>query len=196
MTSCGAYCISLEYWWYIQFPFNIRERTLKHLKKGDENVISINVLEYVTVIINYCAAVTIVKSGIMDDPNPVIRFITDNTSALNWTLHTSKSSIIGRALARFFCGLLIGSPVGINAKWIGTHENVIADKISRFDPSSCHIKSFNKLTQEYPQLVPCRFFRPNPDLLSMIWDILLNKKCPDLKQVATLKQQGFGKLVS
>ena len=102
LESCGAYCFPLKYWWYIRFPLSIRERTIKYLKKGDENVISINVLKYVTVIINYCAVVTIVKSGITDDPNPVIRFITDNTSALNWTLHTSKSSIIGRALARFF----------------------------------------------------------------------------------------------
>jgi hypothetical protein len=55
--------------------------------------------------------------------------VTDNTSALNWTLHTSKKSIIGRALARFFCGLLIGSNVWVNAKWISTTENVIADKL-------------------------------------------------------------------
>jgi hypothetical protein len=39
--------------------------------------------------------------------------------------------MIGRALARFLCGLLIGSNVGVNAKWINTTENKIAEKISR-----------------------------------------------------------------
>jgi hypothetical protein len=46
-------------------------------------------------------------------------------------LHTSKKSIIGRTMARFFFGLLIGLNIGINAKWISTIENVIAEKISR-----------------------------------------------------------------
>ena len=194
LTSGGAYCIPLKYWWYVYFPEQIRLRTIKYLKKNDENLVSINVLEFVVIIINYCVAVTIVKSGITTDPHPVIRLITDNTSALNWTLHTSKTSLIGRALARFFCGMLIDSPVGINAKWIGTHGNVIADKISRFDPSSCELESFAKLKQEYPQLEPCRSFQLNQDLLSMIWNILLTKKCPDLKQVEALKLKGFGKL--
>jgi hypothetical protein len=48
-------------------------------------------------------------------------------------LHTSKKSNIGRALARFFCGLLIGWNVGVNATWISTIENVIADKILRLN---------------------------------------------------------------
>ena len=46
-------------------------------------------------------------------------------------MHTCKKSIIGRALARFFCGLLIGSEVGINAKWISTEANKIADEIEK-----------------------------------------------------------------
>jgi hypothetical protein len=66
-----------------------------------------------------------------DDLHPVVLCVTDNTSALNWTLHTSKKSMIVRALARFFCGLLIGSNIGINAKWMSMIKNVIADKISR-----------------------------------------------------------------
>ena len=37
----------------------------------------------------------------------------DNISAKKWTMHTSKKFIIGRALARFFCGILIGSDIGI-----------------------------------------------------------------------------------
>ena len=80
---------------------------------------------------NYCAfLVVFVTCKVNDGPHPVVLCVTDNTSALNWTLHTSKKSIIGRALAIFFCSLLIGSDIGVNAKWISTIENVITDKIS------------------------------------------------------------------
>jgi len=92
----------------------------------DETFISINCLEYVTIIVNYCAAISVfAEDNITIDPHPVVLCVTDNISAKNWTVHTSKKSLIGRALARFFCGLLIGSNVGINATWISTHANKI-----------------------------------------------------------------------
>ncbi len=95
----------------------------------DESLISINCHKYFTIIINYCASlVAFAIQKVNNDPHPIVLCITDDTSALNWTLHTSKKSRIGRALARFFCGLLIGSNVGVNAKWISTVENEIADK--------------------------------------------------------------------
>ncbi len=68
---------------------------------------------------------------INNDPHPVVLCVMYNTSSLNWTLNTSKKLIIGRILARFFHGLLIGSNVGVNAKWFSTTDNIIADKISR-----------------------------------------------------------------
>jgi hypothetical protein len=71
----------------------------------------------VTEIINYCAAITaLLESNTYSNSHPVVLCIMDNTSTKNWTLHTSKKSIFGRALARFFCGLLIGPALGINAK--------------------------------------------------------------------------------
>ncbi len=116
------------------FPKEVVERTLLHLKDNSNRMfISINCLKYVTIILNYCASLVVFEScKVNNDPHPVVLCVTDNTSALNWTLHTSKKSTIGRALARFFCGHLIGSNVGINAKWISTIKNMIADKISRF----------------------------------------------------------------
>jgi len=105
--------------------------------------------------------VTFASRKVNDDPYPVILCVTDNTSALNWTLHTSKKSMIGRALARFFCGLLIGSDVGVNAKWISTIENLIADKISRLkalidtnpkSSSSIPTYDYANLQQEHAEL--------------------------------------------
>ena len=153
---------------------------------------------------NYCASlVTFASKKINDDPYPVVLCVTDNTSALNWALHTSKKSSIGRALARFFCGLLIGSNVGVNAKWISTIENVIADKISRLkanvgtnpeSSSSVNTYDYANLQQEHVELKACASFQPSRKLLSLIWEILLTQKCPDLKQILSLKPQDLGKL--
>jgi hypothetical protein len=133
LLACGGYSVTLKFWWHLNFPKEVVERTLLHLKDiSDKNFISINCLEYVTIIIDYCAALTSLASNkINNDPHPVVMCVTNNTSALNWTLHTSKKLVIGRALARLFCGLLIGSDMGINAKWISTIKNVTANKISR-----------------------------------------------------------------
>ncbi len=133
LVACGGYSITLGFWWHLTFPKEVVKRTLLHLKdNSDKQFILINCLEYVTIILNYYASLVMFSSHkVNDDPHPVVLCVTDNTSALNWTLHTSKKSPIGRSLARFFCGLLIGSNVGVNAKWISTIENVLANKILR-----------------------------------------------------------------
>jgi hypothetical protein len=96
LVACGGYSITLGFWWHLLFPKEVVERTLLHLKdNSSKRFISINCLEYVTIILNYCASlVTFATREVNDDPYPVVLCVTDNTSALNWTLHTSKKSII------------------------------------------------------------------------------------------------------
>jgi hypothetical protein len=99
---------------------------------------------------------------INDNPHPFALCITDNTSMLNWTLHMSKLLTIGRALARLFCGLLIGSRVRISAKWISTINNKIANKISRLkgtnSPSTNSFTyDYSNLQQEHEELKACIF---------------------------------------
>ena len=201
LTACGGYSLQLKFVWHQFFPEEILLRTLLHMKENDDGTfVSINCLEYVTVIINYCAALTVLSTEkVTDDPHPVILSITDNTSALNWTLHTSKKSLIGRALARFFCGLMIDSPLGVTSIWISTHKNEVSDRISRLKKSKLPTSPFfsidyKNLQQNYPELKTCRFFAPSPELLSSLWNILLTKKCPSLEQIKTLRQQGLGKV--
>jgi hypothetical protein len=205
LLACGGYSITLKFWWHFTFPSDVVERTLLHLKNNsDGSFISINCLEYFTIIVNYCASLVVFASQkINDDPHPVVLCVTDNTSALNWTLHTSKKSRIGRALARFFCGLLIGSNVGVNAKWISTVENIIADKISRLKKltstdSTSHPShntyDYAKLQQEHKELKACNSFQPSHKLVSLLSEILLTGNCPDLKQILKLRQQDLGKL--
>ncbi len=47
-------------------------------------LVPINILEFVMVIINYCAALHVVwTSPVIDDPHPVILNVIDNSSALS-----------------------------------------------------------------------------------------------------------------
>ncbi len=181
------------------------KQTPLHLKaNSDETLISINCLEYFTIIVNYCASLVVFSTQkVNNDPHPVVLCVTDNTSGINWTLHTSKKSSIGRALARFFCGLLIGSNIGINAKWISTVKNEVADKILRLkkltttdskSSSTHHTYDYTNLQQEHKELKACIFFQPSHKLVSLLLDILLTGKCPDLNLILNLKPQDLGKL--
>ena len=204
LLACGGYSLALQFWWHLDFPAEIISRTLLHIpNEKDERFISINCLEYVTIIVNYCAALIFYAENKSDndDPHPVVLCVTDNMSAKKWTTHTCKKSRIGRALARFFCGLLIGSGVGINSTWISTKDNTIADEISRLkkststnNPTSKPSYNYSELQQNYEELKACTFFQPSQELLSLIWEILLTRKCPDLNRILQLRPSDSGKL--
>ncbi len=161
----------------------------------------LNVLEFVMVIINYCAALHVVRtSPITNDPHPVILNVTDNSSTLSWTLHTCKQSKIGQMLAHFFCSLLINSPLGINSQWISTIDNKIANDISclktQSDNNSSPVFKYTILKQMYMELRHYFFFQIEQELILLIWDIMLTKKWPNHEEVQTLKQRPFGKLTT
>jgi hypothetical protein len=133
LEGAEGFSVTLRFWWHIYFPDKVVWRTLQ-FKTSNENgmLVLINVLEFVTVIINYCTTLHVVRtSPVTDDPHPVILNVTDNSSALSLTLHTCKRSKIGQMLACFFCSLLINLPLGINSQWITMINNKIADDISR-----------------------------------------------------------------
>lgn len=208
LVSGGGFSTVMQFVWYLDYKPEVVNRTLKHIKDNKDGLlVSINVLEFVCVIINYAAAYTVLTTEkITEDPYPVILNLVDNTSAHNWTTHACKSSNIGRRLGRFFCGLLMGSHVGINSKWISTTDNEIADEISRakktVDSTTTTNHSpdwqfdYSTLKQRFPQLKNCRVFQPAPELLSKIWEIVLTESFPDLKEIATLRRNGLGKLIT
>ena len=79
----GGYSIKLRLWYYVSIRKKAIPCTLKHLKNNkDKNLISINVLKFASVIINYCAALTVVATEhITDNPHPVLLNAVDNMSA-------------------------------------------------------------------------------------------------------------------
>jgi hypothetical protein len=202
LEGAGGFFITLGFWWHICFPDKVIQRTLR-FKTSNNNgmLVLINVLEFVTVIINYCTALHVVwTSPVTDDPHPVILNVTNNSSALSWTLHTYKRSKIGQMLARFFCSLLINLPLGINSQWISMINNKIADDISclkkQSDNNSSPAFDYTILKQTYPELRHFSFFQIQHELILLIWDIMLTKKWPNHKEVQTLKQRPLGKLTT
>ena len=153
-------------------------------------------------IINYCAALHFIKTtSATNDPYPVLLNVTDNASALSWTAGAFKKSKVGRLLARFFCSLMINSPLGINSKWISTDDNKIADDISRIKRESATEDSppffdYSTLTQMYPELIHCSSFMIQPELISLIWEIVLTEKWPCHDKIRKLRQKLLGRLIT
>ena len=131
LDGVGGYLLSLGFW-YLPFLHNIIMWTLLHKRDNlDGRLISINVLEFITVLIDYCAALhVILTSKVTDDPHPVLLNVTNNASALSGTTGACQKSKLGQLLEYFFCLLLINLPLHINSHWISTLDNVIANDIS------------------------------------------------------------------
>ncbi len=71
LLACGGYSTALQVWWYISFPDKIIQQMLLHLSNNkSKTFISINCLKYVTIIINYCTAITaLLESQVTNDPS-------------------------------------------------------------------------------------------------------------------------------
>jgi hypothetical protein len=79
VEGAGGFFITLGFWWHICFPDEVVQRTLQlKTNNNDSMLVLINVLEFVMVIVNYCAALHVVwTSPVTDDPHPVILNITN-----------------------------------------------------------------------------------------------------------------------
>lgn len=181
LHAAGGYSTDLGFYWYLAWPEEVQRLTLRFKSKykhDNGDIVSINVLEYAAMIITYVASyhVMVQLDPSLDDPFPMLELWGDNTSAESWILKASKSSLVGRALSRIQCALMINNPVGIWAGYINTHANVIADRISRILSESHLTVEMTKLAQEFPELRTCRRFHPSSELISLIMQALLTDK--------------------
>jgi hypothetical protein len=95
---------------------------------------------------------------------------------------------------------MIGSSLEINSKWISTKDNKIADDISCINKESAldSPPSFNysTLTQRYPELTHCCSFQIQPELISLIWEIILTEKWPCHKEIRKLRLKPLSRLIT
>lgn len=72
---------------------------IKHIPNGDVKIGSINLLDFISVIIGYAKALTVIKTTkFTDDPHPVMLAWCDNMSAIHWVTRTSLKSKEGCAM--------------------------------------------------------------------------------------------------
>ena len=89
----------------------------------------------------------------------------------------------------------MSSNIGIQAEWLSTHENVIADEISRIKKLHGTF-DYSQLLLAFPQLQKCRRFHPSATLLLMISSVLEGKDLPDLMTLGRLEPQMHGSFSS
>jgi hypothetical protein len=140
--------------------------------------------------------------NITSDLYPVLLNVTNNALALIWTTGACHKSRIGCLLARFFCSLLINSPLGINSQWISTLHNAMADDISCAKTAASEYTDsypsfdYSSLQQKYPELSHCSFFQPAPELISLIWEIVLTERWPCHDEIRRLKLRPLSNLTT
>ena len=201
LHAAGGYSERLGFWWYIEWPEEVRRRTIRFIttiQTASGRLVSINVLEYAAMIITYVASyyVMILLKPSTSDPYPLLALWADNTTAEAWILKGSKSSFIGRALSRLQCALMINNPVGIWAGHVSTHDNIIADRISRILTESHLLSDIPKLFQEYQGLWHLRRFQPSAELISHVMDTLLTDNFIDPLHLSRRLLANPGKIIS
>ena len=182
--SGGGFSPCLTFWWFVNWPAEVRHRTIKFFKAdhgGSDEFVSINALEFVVVILNYAASKLAIlqNKDRYDIPNPVLMNYADNTSAVAWTKRAARSSPTGKALGRILCNLLINSPLALQSEHVAGTDNTIADRISRSSLHKSHTcPNFVLLEQEFPILSSCRRYQPSQELLSALYQALSSGSGP------------------
>ena len=179
LHAAGGYSLDMKFWWYIEWPENIRKCTLKFVYTNkDGKLVTINALEYASLIINYAAA-TFILSHVMRsprDPHPVVLLYADNRTAEAWLIKASKASHAGRALGYIQAAIMINNPVGTNVDHVTSEDNEIADRISRIASEAVLLTEMDKIYKDHPSLRSCARFYPSAELISLIMEALSTKK--------------------
>ena len=141
-----------------------------------DNFISINLLEYVTVIIMYAAATQAYRERV-EVPHKYLIFKNKpyNMSAVVWSKKASMATPAGKALAKLFSFICINSPLGLHSAYLKGDDNIIADNISRMNTKILTHTS-QQILNDFPELQKCRRFHPNQELLSSRYCAMLNRR--------------------
>ena len=198
LFAAGGFSIRMQFWWYIEWPQSIQKYTLRYLRNNkDGKLISINVLEYAALIINYSASYHYWHTHPDPaDPYPLVLLYGDNAASESWMVKACNTSMIGRALSRLQCAMMINNNVAVQTDHVATEINVIADAISRIKRESDSMRHFETLLQDYPQLAGCRRFQPSAELILLITDAISQKRFVDPAEVNRVELANPGKIIS
>ena len=104
LHAAGRYCTFAAFWWYLEWPPKIQERTVRYITGcNDPRLISINALEYATQIISMLGCYLHIQDlgHNVVDPHPVFLLECDNTQGKAWLKKGCTSSTISQSLTCF-----------------------------------------------------------------------------------------------
>ena len=137
----GGWCASPPFMWRLSdrdlarsgFPVKeLREGCSEPV--GSADGLHINVLEFLALIINAWLALSLLRLRPALIGGEILAVLADNTSALSWMKHASRSHRPPvRRLARCLSALFLASPVqaAVSGSHIPGKDNVAADRLSR-----------------------------------------------------------------
>jgi hypothetical protein len=170
----GGWCASPPFMWRLSDTDLARcGFEVKALRDGATEPLAtadglhINVLEFLALIINTWLALSLLGRLPARLGGEILAVLADNTSALSWMRHASRShSPPVRRLARCLSALLLASPLQVAAS--GAHipgrENVAADRLSRVN----EYPSWASVTNNLSHLATLPAYRLPHSLLSLL----------------------------
>ena len=180
----GAHCPRLRFWFGILWSETVRAGC--RLSPGAPGYVHINSLEFIVVCLQLAATITAFETypshtlcamfpnGIPAEP--ILLAWCDNSTAEAWTRKVTTKSLQGQNLIKILAALFLRSPVGIDSDHIETENNGLADFISR--PTSSDISPatyVSQIFQKAPHMHNWSFFRPNPELLQLLFSALYSE---------------------
>lgn len=177
----GAFCDDLHYWFDTMWSLKTRAALVN-------NQIHINVMEFIVVLLQLAAVVTLAEeqdlykplcqafpSGIPKLAKLLIR--TDNSPSQNWAHKVSAKSERGQLFVGVYADLLERSTYAVHCNHIAGTSNTIADFISRPPSHSIPIDvRHQQIFNMAPKLATYRFFRPSLELLSLLESRLFSEQ--------------------
>ena len=137
LEAGGGYSEKL-FWWHVEWPDQIKSLTIKNLTvtrtcSQTNNLVSINLLEFVVKIINYAAITSLFRKhpSLCTHSFPLLLNWTNNMFSKAWLRKAATRTSKGKALQRVLCSLMINDPVGIKADHIAGSSNILVDIFSR-----------------------------------------------------------------
>jgi hypothetical protein len=92
LEGAGGFSTTLGFWWHIRFPDEVVQHTLQFKTNNNNGMLMlINVLEFVMVIINYCAALMLF-GYLLSQTIPILLSSTSLTTLLLCLGHSTRTS--------------------------------------------------------------------------------------------------------
>ncbi|KAI2489086.1 hypothetical protein MHU86_25515 [Fragilaria crotonensis] len=181
LTGGGAFCHDLQFW----FDMHWSERTKRAIAV---NKIHINLMEFVVVIVQLAATITLMEeTGLYKPlqrtfPNGIAKLAkllirTDNSPSQNWAHKVSAKSERGQQMVHLYAALLERTTIAVSCTHVSGATNLLADFLSR---PPTHLPSpalrHQQIFEKEPKLASYRYFRPSPELLSSLASRLFNEQ--------------------